>query len=144
MAQKANTIEDFWGYVRKTDSCWMWEGPKRGNGYGSFCINYQRIPPHRVSYELLVGPIPKGLVIDHLCRTPLCVNPDHLEPVTHRENLLRGVGASAANARKTHCINGHAFDESNTHVKPDGSRVCRECGRASFRRRWQKRKENHD
>lgn len=85
--------ERFWPKVSKTDSCWLWQASLDGKGYGQ--INGGRTPTrmmraHRVAYELVIGPIPDGLDLDHLCRTPRCVNPDHLEPVTRRENTARG------------------------------------------------------
>lgn len=84
----------FWPKVNKTDSCWLWTGAKTGAGYGMIReVGHggKMLMAHRVAYELLVGPIPEGLFLDHLCRTPLCVNPAHLEPVTCRENMRRGL-----------------------------------------------------
>lgn len=120
--------ERFWAKVKKTDTCWLWEGTT-WNGYGQVFVNTARgsVPAHRFAYELLVDSIPDGLQIDHLCRNPCCVNPEHLEPVTKRENVLRGVGASAQNTRKTHCIRGHEFSGANLYLHPDGYRVCRAC-----------------
>lgn len=78
-----------WRFVDKTDGCWIWTGARNPQGYGQVRLDSQRKgPAHRAMYELLVGPIPEGLVIDHLCSNPPCVNPDHLEPVTQRVNLL--------------------------------------------------------
>ena len=82
--------ERFWAKVRKTDGCWLWTGSHNGLGYGTIRSVGRKMYVHRYSYELLVGPIPAGLELDHLCRVPGCVNPDHLEPVTHAENLRRG------------------------------------------------------
>ncbi|MDP9224875.1 MAG: HNH endonuclease [Actinomycetota bacterium] len=88
---------------------------------------------HRVAYELLVGPIPEGLTLDHLCRNTSCVNPQHLEPVTVRENVLRGMGWGAKNKRKTHCHRGHPFDAKNTLRIPGGTRKCRTCANQASR-----------
>jgi hypothetical protein len=94
---------------------------------------------HRWSYEHFVGPIPEGLHIDHLCRVRRCVNPDHLEPVTPKENYLRGEGPTARNSTKTHCKYGHKFDKSNTSVY-GGRRHCNECGRRRQRKYRQSKK----
>src|SRR5690349_8969939 len=84
--------------------CWDWLGAPRGNGYGGFAWDGRKsIAAHRASWQLLRGPIPSGLTLDHLCRNRRCVNPAHLEPVTMRENILRGIGPSAQCAKKTHC-----------------------------------------
>lgn len=88
---------------------------------------------HRVSYEYFVGPIPEGLTLDHLCRVHNCVNPEHLEPVTQRVNILRGFGAAATNARKTHCPQGHEYTPENTY-RDEGRRVCRICKREGVQR----------
>ena len=85
---------------------------------------------HRVSYQLVVGEIPEGLTLDHLCRNPSCVNPDHLEPVTTKENILRGVSKIAQQARQTHCKRGHPFDEENTMIVRGSARQCRACNKA--------------
>lgn len=108
--------------------CWLWRGVTTG-GYGYMDIRGQRFLAHRVAYTLFVGAIPKGKQLDHLCRVRHCINPAHLEVVTSRENVLRGEGISAQNARKTHCKNGHPFSAENTRNRPDGRRRCRECER---------------
>lgn len=112
--------------VDPATGCWLWDRPKT-HGYGQVWWDGTNRRAHRVIYELLVGPIPVGLQIDHLCRTPACVNPAHLEPVTARENTLRSLSPTAVNARKSHCQNGHPFDEANTLVRREGFRVCRIC-----------------
>ncbi|MFJ2662519.1 HNH endonuclease signature motif containing protein [Arthrobacter koreensis] len=94
---------------------------------------------HRVAYELFSGPIPNGLVLDHLCRNRGCFNPNHLEPVTRAVNNLRGVGFMAAHARKTHCPKGHPYDEKNTQIK-NGARRCRACISIENRRYREKQK----
>lgn len=111
--------------------CRVWSGSKR-SGYGCIEINGVNKKAHRVSYETFIGPIPEGLVIDHLCRNPGCIKPSHLEPVTNRTNVVRGL-APYINRRRaaaqTHCVNGHLYDEANTyHGKgPKSGRVCRIC-----------------
>jgi HNH endonuclease len=89
---------------------------------------------HRVVYETLVGPIPDGLVIDHLCRNPRCVRPDHMEPVTNQVNVLRGIGITALRKQKTHCPAGHAYSLENTRYSKEGKRNCRTCARDRYRR----------
>lgn len=121
--------ERFWSFVEKNPDtgCWEWTGNKARGGYARFrSTGGPNVMAHRWSYEHYVGPIPEGLQIDHLCRVRNCVNPEHLEPVTCRENLLRGDTFQARNARKTHCKRGHPFDEANTYVMPTG-RECRAC-----------------
>jgi len=98
---------------------------------------------HRVAYELAKGPIPDGLVIDHKCRVRSCVNPDHLEPVTQRENCLRGIGIPAINASKTHCYRGHELSDENTYPgwRDKGERRCKTCTQDRARERHAKRAE---
>ena len=120
------------------DSCWEWTGSQDKLGYGRVYYNGKGDRAYRVFYEMIVGPIPEGLVIDHLCRNPPCVNPDHLEPVTTRENLSRG-DPTRYNRIKTECPSGHPYDKENTYNRPDGrGRQCKICMRthtANWRRR---------
>lgn len=133
--------ERFWAKVNKTEACWEWTASLHPSGYGQFMyVGHRPRAAHRVAYEWLRGPIPEGLVLDHLCRNRTCVNPDHLEPVTHRENILRGVGASARNVVKTRCDQGHPFDKANTYIDQRGRRTCRTCRREGLRRFYAKRK----
>lgn len=120
----------------KLGRCWLWTGaPTARGGYGLIGAGGTRnqVRAHRFSYELLVGPIPAGLEIDHLCRVHLCVRPTHLEAVTHAENVRRGRMPDISRIRalsRTHCRHGHPFDEANTgRNKRDGSRYCRTCAR---------------
>jgi len=124
----------FWPRVAKGPDCWIWTGARRSpGGYGTIRGNGHQLLAHRVAYELAIGPIPEGKQLDHLCRNKGCVNPAHLEPVTNRENVLRGVGPSAVNARKTHCVNGHEFTPENTYREKGGGRACKACGRDRMR-----------
>ena len=107
--------------------CWIWQGYKR-DGYGQIVVNNKQEQAHRIVYQLLCGKIPKGLVLDHLCRDRLCVNPDHLEPVTNKENIMRGIGLTAKNAKKTNCPKGHAYTKENTRISK-GKRYCNDCGK---------------
>lgn len=122
-------------HIEKDDQgCWLWTAATR-TGYGTTHIgsrtsgDRRQVMVHRLTYELLVGPIPEGLDLDHLCRVRRCVNPFHLEPVTRRENLLRGEGLTASKAAQTHCIHGHAFTPRNTRIRKNGTRTCVACAR---------------
>lgn len=138
-AQKRSSAGRFWAKVEKTDGCWLWTGATNRAGYGEFQDGVQQMLAHRLIYEWVVGPISRGLVLDHLCREPRCVNPSHLEAVSDRENILRGIGATALNARKTNCVRGHPLDEENTYLRAkDGSRHCRTCHREAERLRRQR------
>jgi HNH endonuclease len=121
-----STTTRFWKKVIKTETCWIWTAYLNRGGYGQFRLaeNGRLILAHRWAYEHERGPVPHGLQIDHLCRQRACVRPDHMEPVTQRENILRGTGFSARNARLTHCVHGH--DLSNSY-RSSGSRQCRVC-----------------
>lgn len=111
--------------------CWIWLSALNDRGYGQFSKKHA----HRVTYETFVGPIPEGLVLDHLCRVPCCVNPAHLEPVTHKENILRGVGIAAVNATKTQCKNGHELSGENLGTQGGGKhRRCLLCQEAAISR----------
>lgn len=128
----------FWEKVTPTGFCWEWAGSPDPAGYGSYSLAGRAVRSHRVAYELLVGPIPDGLVLDHLCRNRGCVNPDHLEPVTQGENARRGlVGLK----RKTHCIRGHRLSDENTYKhRPGNGRPCKQCARDKQRRLYHQRK----
>lgn len=118
--------------------CWLWIGGLNADGYGLFCLSKRKqVSAHRWIYKYLVGTIPVDKELDHLCRVRCCVNPAHLEPVFHRENVMRGNGVAAKHAAKTHCAYGHLLEyQPNTN-----RRFCRECSRASNKRSYWKRKE---
>jgi len=127
--------------VQFTDGCWLWMAAKHPHGYGHTWFAGRLWPAHRLFYHWFIGPVPVGLELDHLCREPACVRPDHLEPVTHRENLLRGNGFSGRNglsamkARQTHCSRGHPFSGLNLGYQGKGKwRQCKMCQRLAMRR----------
>lgn len=125
--------ERFWASIDRSGDtsgdCWVWTGSRTSEGYGRLLVFGVHYTAHRVSYELHHGPIPDGLVLDHLCRNVSCVNPDHLEPVTDAENVLRGEGSPARNARKTYCKRGHPLDAKRV------CRVCRHADQVTYRER---------
>lgn len=130
------TPEDrFWPKVQKNEGCWEWLASHDTRGYGLFWLNGKWIGAHRYAYELIVGPIPEGLELDHLCRNKGCCNPAHTEPVTHRENSTRAVPFKRVvrGPRVTHCRNGHEYTPENTKLFR-GSRSCRTCAQESNRR----------
>jgi hypothetical protein len=141
----ARPIADrFWEKVNKDSQrtfngtqCWEWLA-STDKGYGQFGIGHGRnVSAHRLAYELVRGAIPDGLTLDHLCRNTICVNPDHLEPVTMAVNVLRGDSPPSQNARRTHCKRGHPFNEENTCISHKGRRTCRVCRRmAKRKKRW--------
>lgn len=127
--------------VKGPDDCWLWQGPSfetHGNRYGALyepkgTRRGRQVIAHRRAFELFCDDAIEGMVIDHVCRNGLCVNPAHLEAVTNRENILRGEGACAQNARKTHCLRGHPLRGANLRMRR-GRRICVECDRARQRK----------
>ena len=116
-------------HVDSNSGCWLWDGPLDPNGYtGKLVVEGRRTHAHRAVYLYQVGPIPDGLELDHLCRTPRCVNPAHLEPVTHQENMRR-----ARMNRKTHCLRGHLLDDPGNIPAPNGRWLCRACSNLRMR-----------
>lgn len=127
----------FWSRVEQTDGCWHWTGYTMSNGYGQvgFVVPHGSRLAHRVSYAMEHGSIDPELTIDHLCMNRRCVRPSHLEQVTQRENTLRGNTTSGINFRKTHCDNGHEFNDTNTYIASNGWRGCRPCNAERARAR---------
>lgn len=150
MACKVCEMQRFMDRVEKEPNagCWLWVGSINANGYGVFCQSARKDLPknnrtvfaHRYAYREIKGPVPDGLVIDHLCRIRNCVNPDHLEAVTNWENTKRGASFIGKNHLKTHCDSGHEFTVENTGRSKDGKRYCRACKRALAARKYAKKK----
>lgn len=137
----------FWTKVQTGDGCWLWQGPCDGRGYGMVSIIGTRGDSHmcrayRWAYWTVYGGIPVGLVLDHLCRVPRCVRVDHLEPVTQRTNVLRGISPVAQQAKQTHCKRGHEFTEENTYRAKHNlnRRFCRTCLKAAEAQVYAKQK----
>lgn len=125
-------MDRFFKKVNKTENCWLWLGAI-ARGYGVYSVKSKPVKAHRFLWEKVNGPIPYGLVLDHLCRVRSCVNPEHLRIATQRENILCGTGKSAKNAIKTHCSKGHEFTSQNTFRPPGrpNTRQCKVCSRES-------------
>lgn len=137
MTTRKPLIERLLVHIEITPSCWLWRGSVADNGYGHIRGwvdgKWKNRLVHRVAYELFVGPLPADMQPDHLCKVKNCINPDHLEAVTPRENVMRTGGPPALNARKSHCLRGHEFTEANTSLCL-GKRICKTCKRG-----WRKR-----
>lgn len=129
----------FWPKVAAVGNvceCWEWTAAKLKSGYGVLGVGGRTACAHRIAYEISIGPIPDGLEIDHLCSNRSCVNPWHLEPVTHQENQRRGLAGETMaqiHRNKTHCPSGHPYDAENTRIYK-GFRNCRACGRLHSKR----------
>lgn len=122
----------FWRHVdRASAGCWFWQGGMSTGGYGRFRLPDRTVKAHTVAYELLIGPVPRAQLLDHLCLNPPCVNPWHLDPVAERTNILRGTSPTANNARKVRCKRGH-------ELPPPNARGWRECQHKRARRRGER------
>lgn len=132
-----DALRRFWSRVDASGDCWLWTGTTPPSGYGIFSIGYRKTGAHRFAYEVTIGSIPEGLVLDHLCRVTRCVRPDHLEPVTVSENLRRGMSPTAIAVRSGRCHNGHDLtNRRNLWVGPSGDRKCIACARARRHERY--------
>lgn len=121
--------------VDEDSGCWVWTDAVNDRGYGQLGYRGKIVYAHRVSYEAAKGPIPAAMDLDHLCRVPRCINPDHLEAVNHAENIRRGVSPVAENARKTHCVHGHLLSGDNIRWRKHGWRNCKTCDRQRSKER---------
>ena len=133
-------VSRFWAKVQKTDTCWLWTGSQNPAGYGTFWLDGTVVNSHRVAYELTQGPICEGLELDHLCNVKHCVNPDHLEAVTHRENGLRSEAPNIQLHRAGTCKRGHPVNDTNTYFRKSGPRAgevvyCKICERENRNKR---------
>ena len=138
-----SVVERLAAKVKHEDDCLVWTAYTDNHGYGIIKVAGKPRKAHRVAYEITNGPIPYGLVIDHICRNRACVNVDHLLVVTRQENTLadNSLAVSKAHADKTHCVRGHKFSGKNLAVDlHSGKRSCRECNRIRSRESyWRKR-----
>lgn len=134
--RRSALLERLWGFIEPepTSGCWIWLGARDKRGYGRLSFGGKSGFAHRVLYETYKSAVPSGHELDHRCRLTSCVNPDHLEPVTHRVNVLRGNGLTARYARRTNCIHGHSL--ADAHMWKNGRqricRICRTCGKCRF------------
>lgn len=141
MSHKATLESVLRRVIPVTESgCWLWEGSENQKGYGQCQVNGRLRRVHRYIYEEMRGPIPVGLESDHLCRVRCCCNPDHLEFVTHRVNVLRGLSPGALHAVKTHCPQGHPYTGRNLILakRKNGrvARICRICHALDMKKRY--------
>ncbi len=129
------TEAKFFGRLTQVDECWEWTGARTTGGYGHFYESKtSHHYAHRWSWEFFHGPIPEGLVVDHLCFNRACVNPEHLSPVSSAVNTRRRRGARMSGDQLSHCVNDHEFTEANTYISPKGWRGCRTCRTEAVRR----------
>ena len=134
-------------FIKDKSGCWLWQACTNADGYGKFLLHGKSSYAHRIAYVIYKNKIPAGLEIDHLCRVRSCVNPDHLEAVTHKINVLRGSSPQVSGVRqreKTHCPSGHPYSGQNLNMvmQPTGryGRVCRACHNARSKRAYHKKR----
>jgi len=138
LIKRPTPLQRFWAKVHKTGTCWLWTGCTR-NGYGQITVDRKVWSTHIWYWEQLNGPVPEGYELGHICHNRGCVRPDHVRPVTHRENMLESAtNFTAINARKTHCPKGHEYTEANTYWYQGRLRRCRACDRLRPQRRYPK------
>ena len=135
------TCSRFWNKVEVTKSCWNWQASKH-LGYGRFRFNGNVVYAHRFCYKLFKGNIPNDLVLDHLCRNPSCINPDHLEVVTQKENCIRGeTGHYTLKAKKGNFDCGHLYDIENMYFiksgRSKGRGICKTCAKIRAEKRYE-------
>ena len=140
-----DVVANFWTYVDKTDTCWLWTRGKETGGYGQYTTGRKRgleRRAHRFAWQVLVGEIPAGYEIDHKCGIRACVNPEHLQVVEPGFNRKQGLKVARANQKaKTHCKRGHEFTDDNTYVMRDGGRQCKICRALRDKEYYRERKK---
>ena len=139
-ASKSFWEEKFWSRVKKTENCWLWTGTHVEQGYGYFSLRGKSVLAHRFSYQLKFGNIPAGLQLDHTCRVKDCVNPAHLEAVTHSENQRRKWGYRN-NTPKTKCVRNHPLNKESIYVDKRGRKSCKSCKALSSKQYQLRNKE---
>jgi hypothetical protein len=128
----------FWAKVEKTPSCWIWHGSRQPRNYGTFKVGGFAVLAHKFIWEMMFGPVPEGLELDHKCRVHSCVNPSHLEPVPHKVNVYRGVSFIPLQAIQTHCKRGHLLAGENLKKTKKG-RTCLTCIRLSYPAKYRRK-----
>ncbi len=121
--------------------CWLYTGSFYGNGYGRIYDEQKEKLAHRIAYEVFVGPIPDGMVVDHMCRNKLCLNPKHLDAVTQGENAMRGIWEMSGTSRKDCCSRGHEYSGDNVRITPLGVRKCMICKRRNEKEYYDKNRD---
>lgn len=143
MRRSTRSFDDILQYIEPQQSgCWLWTGGRNTKGYGQIYIEGRNRGVHRYVYQHIVGDIPDGMTLDHLCRERACCNPTHLEPVTNQENCRRGLRGDLY-PHKDHCAHGHPLTGDNVVIRKNGYRRCRTCHAAELRRYFARKKVAH-